>query len=70
MAENMKRLFPDAMRGVALLGNSIHEALATRTKPNQQQQTAQQPAQSEKVGRNSLCPCGSGRKYKKCCGAS
>ncbi len=26
-------------------------------------------AKSEKVGRNSSCPCGSGRKYKKCCGA-
>jgi uncharacterized protein YecA (UPF0149 family) len=23
----------------------------------------------EKVGRNDPCPCGSGRKYKKCCGA-
>jgi preprotein translocase subunit SecA len=23
---------------------------------------------SEKVGRNSLCPCGSGKKYKQCCG--
>ncbi len=23
-----------------------------------------------KVGRNELCPCGSGRKYKKCCGAN
>ncbi|GAI64020.1 unnamed protein product [marine sediment metagenome] len=22
-----------------------------------------------KVGRNDLCPCGSGEKYKKCCGA-
>ena len=22
-----------------------------------------------KVGRNALCPCGSGRKYKQCCGA-
>jgi preprotein translocase subunit SecA len=22
----------------------------------------------EKVGRNDLCPCGSGQKYKKCCG--
>ncbi|MEI8339223.1 MAG: preprotein translocase subunit SecA [bacterium] len=25
-------------------------------------------AESEKVGRNDLCPCGSGKKYKKCCG--
>ena len=24
---------------------------------------------SEKVGRNELCPCGSGLKYKKCCGS-
>jgi len=22
-----------------------------------------------KTGRNDLCPCGSGKKYKKCCGA-
>ncbi len=26
-------------------------------------------AVSEKVGRNEPCPCGSGKKYKKCCGA-
>nr|WP_225218356.1 SEC-C metal-binding domain-containing protein [Planococcus wigleyi] len=24
---------------------------------------------SVKVGRNDPCPCGSGKKYKKCCGA-
>jgi len=27
-----------------------------------------QPVRSEKVGRNQPCPCGSGKKYKKCCG--
>lgn len=26
-------------------------------------------AVSDKIGRNSSCPCGSGKKYKKCCGA-
>ena len=26
------------------------------------------PKKSEKVGRNDLCPCGSGKKYKNCCG--
>jgi preprotein translocase subunit SecA len=26
------------------------------------------PAQSSKVGRNDPCPCGSGKKYKRCCG--
>ncbi|MDP2950672.1 MAG: preprotein translocase subunit SecA, partial [Chloroflexota bacterium] len=29
---------------------------------------AGQPAVPRKVGRNDPCPCGSGRKYKKCCG--
>lgn len=26
-----------------------------------------EPAKSNKVGRNEPCPCGSGKKYKKCC---
>jgi uncharacterized protein len=29
-----------------------------------------QPRQSSKVGRNDPCPCGSGKKYKQCCGAA
>jgi preprotein translocase subunit SecA len=37
------------------------------------QQAPQAPAPVRrdvpKVGRNDPCPCGSGRKYKKCCGA-
>ncbi|NLO89870.1 MAG: preprotein translocase subunit SecA [Clostridia bacterium] len=28
-----------------------------------------EPVRSKKVGRNEPCPCGSGKKYKKCCGA-
>ena len=24
---------------------------------------------TEKIGRNATCPCGSGKKYKHCCGA-
>ena len=31
--------------------------------------TVRKPA-SKKVGRNDPCPCGSGKKYKKCCGAN
>lgn len=27
------------------------------------------PRETPRVGRNDLCPCGSGKKYKKCCGA-
>jgi SWIM/SEC-C metal-binding protein len=35
------------------------EILLNWPKPNQA---------GEKVGRNEPCPCGSGKKYKKCCG--
>ncbi len=28
------------------------------------------PARSPRAGRNDPCPCGSGRKYKRCCGAA
>ena len=30
--------------------------------------TVRKPAQVSKVGRNDPCPCGSGKKYKRCCG--
>jgi len=29
-----------------------------------------QRRESDKIGRNALCPCGSGKKYKKCCGTA
>ena len=31
-------------------------------------QIVKKPAVSQKIGRNDPCPCGSGKKYKKCCG--
>jgi len=33
----------------------------------QEQKKARTIVRSEKVGRNEPCPCGSGKKYKKCC---
>jgi preprotein translocase subunit SecA len=35
-----------------------------------QSEAVQQVVRGEKVGRNDSCPCGSGKKYKKCHGAS
>jgi len=35
-----------------------------------QSQAVQQVVRGEKVGRNDPCPCGSGKKYKKCHGAN
>jgi uncharacterized protein YecA (UPF0149 family) len=33
------------------------------------QDEPREQAKSNKIGRNEPCPCGSGKKYKKCCGA-
>ncbi len=36
---------------------------------NQDESARKNPVHVEKkIGRNDPCPCGSGRKYKKCCG--
>ncbi|PIE35656.1 anaerobic sulfatase maturase [candidate division KSB3 bacterium] len=43
----------------------MREARAYR----QQAQQQRQPPKTVQVGRNDPCPCGSGKKYKKCCGA-
>jgi hypothetical protein len=44
---------------------SEEERLQIRKKYNEDHR-----AVSNKVGRNDPCPCGSGKKYKKCCGAN
>lgn len=53
--------------------NSVINPAAGQRNPQQQQQQAKklEPVRvGEKVGRNDPCPCGSGKKYKKCHGAN
>ena len=35
-----------------------------------EQRNSRTIVKGEKIGRNDPCPCGSGKKYKKCCGAN
>ena len=45
--------------------------VATPVVASHGEQTAKRPARADKkVGRNDPCPCGSGKKYKNCCGAN
>ena len=49
--------------------NMQREQVAKPTGTNSSEQgTARRQAVSNKVGRNEPCPCGSGKKYKNCCG--
>ena len=61
-AETVREFFPSALSSYAHLGRTIFEVLM------QDEAARDQPTPSTKVGRNDPCPCGSGKKYKKCCG--
>ncbi len=64
LAETMRRVFPDAVIQYAHLGR---RSIATVMMDDAD---TLEPARTAKVGRNAPCPCGSGKKYKRCCGAA
>jgi len=62
-------------------GYGVHETIAQPAAETEQAATAGEGGgtatavkpivrQAAKVGRNDPCPCGSGKKYKKCCGVN
>jgi preprotein translocase subunit SecA len=65
-------------RSVWNVSQVSHDQVGQFAMTEQQRQAAQAPQGEQKVkqikldqprvGRNDLCPCGSGKKYKKCCG--
>ncbi|MBI3573670.1 UPF0149 family protein [Candidatus Kaiserbacteria bacterium] len=63
-AETVVMIFADAMTEYAHLGRCIFQAR------RETGDLGQEPSDRPKVGRNDLCPCGSGKKFKKCCGAT
>ena len=64
LAETVVRIFPDAMLEYAHLGRSIYQVR------RQAGDLDQAPLSRPKIGRNDPCPCDSGKKFKKCCGAN
>ncbi len=62
LAETTREVFPDAAVSYAHLGRLIHQVRMTA------EGSGDIPRRANAVGRNDPCPCGSGRKYKKCCG--
>jgi preprotein translocase subunit SecA len=83
MVETVKAQIVSSLMRVRIVREDDVERLeAERRKRHEQEQLRMnrmaageeaQPAQpvrreGDKIGRNALCPCGSGKKYKKCCG--
>ena len=69
----LMNLVHEVSMNTRLLGNHGHtqaEIMELRGEtPDNRTEWKKVPASSEKIGRNEPCICGSGRKYKKCCGA-
>jgi uncharacterized protein YecA (UPF0149 family) len=72
----------DAPTGYGVAENLAASASAAKGQPPGEMEQAADQTQGEgakvktivreapKIGRNDPCPCGSGKKYKKCCGAA
>jgi hypothetical protein len=53
---------------MTLWNSTPRPELGDRT-PEEVYRASREPARSDKISRNQACPCGSGLKYKRCCGA-
>ena len=49
-------------------GNTPNQEVPERPTPHEPEQKQQPIVKEKTVGRNDPCPCGSGKKYNKCCG--
>lgn len=61
LAESVLRLLPEAMGEYAHFGRSMLGAAGP--------EAGRAPIRTARIGRNDPCPCGSGKKYKRCCGS-
>lgn len=72
-SENQGRNFREASQNVRTISNrqlkTERRDMLSQSNSNTQGPQKQQPIRVEKkIGRNDPCPCGSGKKYKNCCG--
>ncbi len=61
LVQSIVEIFPEAMGAFAHLGRSIYQARLETGDFDQE------PLHPPKIGCNDPCPCGSGKKFKKCC---
>ena len=64
MRTNEEKIEGNVTRPHQNMGNSPEARVAQKISAN-----SPAPSDGPKVGRNDPCPCGSGKKYKKCCGS-
>ncbi len=71
LKEREAKFFVVLPRAIEVFQGIASEQRDAQRDENRQGATAPIPLRrAEKVGRNEPCPCGSGKKYKKCCGVN
>ncbi|MDX8384972.1 MAG: UPF0149 family protein [Gallionella sp.] len=71
-SKDMKRATQGAYESIAERIKMLYEYFLEQREAATEERMAQpgsMPVTSNKTGRNNACPCGSGKKFKKCCGA-
>ena len=64
--EEQRQVRDDAADALPFVVKDIYDFWKVRRKPQRDDEVSF----GMKVGRNDPCPCGSGRKYKRCCGSN
>ncbi len=69
MLENIDQNVSSFLLKAEIRQNTIEEKKPVRVQMNDgKEKVSNGPKKTQKIGRNQLCPCGSGKKYKQCCG--
>jgi preprotein translocase subunit SecA len=68
MIEKIKEDFIKYIFHVQMVEETEMQARPVAMSSAKDDSVAREPIKSNKIGRNDPCPCGSGKKYKKCCG--
>ena len=71
MNENIKRETVELLFKISIKKDIQRERVASPIEAShgEGEKGSKTVVKAPKVGRNDPCPCGSGKKYKKCCGA-
>jgi uncharacterized protein YecA (UPF0149 family) len=65
---NFISMLPEAVVCIQEYALAIQDAINNYAETQTKSFTQSSPLRVEKIGRNDPCSCGSGKKYKKCCG--
>ncbi|MFH0802059.1 MAG: SEC-C metal-binding domain-containing protein [bacterium] len=68
MEETLHFLYKVEIRAAPREASTSHRNIRTNREEGGSVPVKTVRRETRKVGRNDACPCGSGKKYKKCCG--